>query len=59
VVRAFDLALSRSSVAVLAPKEGEAILSRISSLWRHPELRGQGAATLGYVTRVRRCRGPR
>jgi SAM-dependent methyltransferase len=56
--RLFDLALSRSSVAMLTPDEREAILSRISSLWQqHPELRGRDSATLGYVTRVRRCRG--
>ncbi len=58
--RLFDLALSRSSVAMLAPDEREAILSRVSNLWqRHPDLRGRDSGTLGYVTRVRRCRGLR
>jgi SAM-dependent methyltransferase len=58
--RLLDLALSRSSVALLAPDEREAILSRISHLWENdPELHDRASATLGYMTRVRRCRGLR
>jgi SAM-dependent methyltransferase len=58
--RLLDLALSRSSVAMLEPDERTAILSRISRLWdEDPALRGRTSATLGYVTRVRRCRGLR
>jgi SAM-dependent methyltransferase len=53
-----DLARSRSSVAMLEPGEREALLGQIKQLWEHdPELRGRASATLGYLTRVRRCRG--
>ncbi len=56
--RLLDLALSRSSVAMLEPDERAAILERIDALWvQEPELRGATTATLGYLTRVQRCRG--
>jgi SAM-dependent methyltransferase len=55
-----DLALSRSSVAMLQPVEREARLGQIVELWEgDPELRGRASATLRYLTRVRRCRGMR
>ncbi len=58
--RLLDLALSRSAVATLQADERDALLDRISSLWdQEPELQGLDSVTLGYVTRVRRCRGLR
>ncbi len=58
--RLLDLALSRSSVAMLETEEREALLERIARLWeQEPELRGRTSVTLGYLTRVRRCRGVR
>ncbi|MGO9956486.1 MAG: class I SAM-dependent methyltransferase [Solirubrobacteraceae bacterium] len=55
-----DLALSRSSVAMLNAGEREALLGRLAALWRQePELRGRDRARLGYLTRVRRCGGLR
>ena len=56
--RLLDLALSRSSVAMLEPDERQAILDRIGALWeQEPDLRGATTATLRYRTRVQRCRG--
>lgn len=53
-----DLSLSRSSVAMLSESEREPILALLDALWdTEPELRGRDSAPLGYVTRVRRCRG--
>ncbi len=58
--RLLDLALSRSSIALLDGGEREAILGRIAELWDHdPELRGRDSATLRYLTRVRRSRSLR
>jgi SAM-dependent methyltransferase len=58
--RLLDLALSRSSVALLPPDERQALLARISHLWEEePELRGQESVSLRYLTRVRRARGLR
>jgi SAM-dependent methyltransferase len=58
--RLLDLALSRSSVALLETDERDALLERISALWeQEPELRGRTSVTLGYLTRVRRCQGVR
>ena len=55
-----DLALSRSSVAMLESGAREALLGQISQLWEaDPELQGRASATLRYLTRVRRCRGLR
>jgi SAM-dependent methyltransferase len=55
-----DLALSRSSVAMLEAGEQEALLERIAALWQQePELQGRDVARLGYLTRVRRCYGLR
>ena len=53
-----DLALSRSSVAMLDAGEQEALLQRVAALWvQEPELQGHDRARLGYITRVRRCSG--
>jgi SAM-dependent methyltransferase len=58
--RLLDLALSRSSVAMLETDEREALLERVAALWeQEPELRGRTSVPLGYRTRVRRCRGVR
>ncbi len=55
--RLLDLAVSRSSVALLAAGEREALLGRVSALWdEEPELRGRDRVTLAYLTRVRRAR---
>ena len=55
-----DLALSRSSIAMLEAGEQEALLDRVAALWRQePELQGHDVARLGYLTRVRRCSGLR
>lgn len=55
--RLLDLAVSRSSVALLAPQERAAVLGQVSALWdQEPELRGRESVTLGYLTRVRRAR---
>jgi SAM-dependent methyltransferase len=55
-----DLALSRSSVAVLEAGEQAALLDRVAALWvQEPELRGHDRVRLGYLTRVRRCSGLR
>jgi SAM-dependent methyltransferase len=52
-----DLALSRSSVAIMSPDEREDVLARLDELWeREPELRGRREASLPWRTRVRRCR---
>ena len=48
---------SRSNVAVLAPRERQALLGQISALWdEEPELRGQTRVKLAYLIRVRRAR---
>jgi SAM-dependent methyltransferase len=53
-----DLALSRSSVAMLEAGEQEALLARVAALWvNEPELEGHEVARLGYLTRVKRCSG--
>jgi len=53
-----DLALSRSSVAMLEAGEREALLERVAALWvQEPELQGRDRVRLGYLTRVRRCCG--
>lgn len=53
-----DLALSRSSVAMLEPHSQQALLARVDALWvDEPELQGHDHARLGYLTRVRRCSG--
>jgi SAM-dependent methyltransferase len=53
-----DLALSRSSIAMLEVGERGDLLDRVDALWEQdPELRGRDHARLGYLTRVRRCRG--
>jgi hypothetical protein len=55
-----DLALSRSSVALLETGEQEALLERVAALWgQEPELQRRDRAQLGYLTRVRRCSGLR
>ena len=55
--RLLDLAVSRSNVAVLAPRERQALLGQISALWdEEPELRGQTRVKLAYLIRVRRAR---
>jgi SAM-dependent methyltransferase len=58
--RLVDLAVSRSSVATLAPDERQALLHRVAGLWdTEPELQGRESVTLPYLTRVRRARGIR
>jgi SAM-dependent methyltransferase len=55
-----DLALSRSSVALLERPERSVLLERVTALWvDEPELQGRDRARLGYLTRVRRCSGLR
>jgi hypothetical protein len=55
--RLLDLAVSRSSVAILAPHERQALLGQISALWdQDPALHGRESVTLPYLTRVRRAR---
>ncbi len=52
-----DLALSRSSLAIMDAGARELALGRVDELWqRHPELAGRREAELRWVTRVRRCR---
>lgn len=52
-----DLALSRSSIAMLDPAERQAALDQVSALWaQEPELQGQSSVTLRYVTHARRAR---
>jgi SAM-dependent methyltransferase len=56
--RLLDLAVSRSSVALLAPEQRNAVLGRICDLWdEEPELRGRDSVRLPYLTLVRRARG--
>jgi SAM-dependent methyltransferase len=51
-----DLALSRSSVAMLDAGEQQTLLERVAALWvEEPELKGRDRVLLGYLTRVRRC----
>lgn len=58
--RLVDLAASRSRIATLPPGERRAVLDRVRALWDdEPELRGRDAATLPYVTLVRRARRQR
>ncbi len=53
-----DLALSRSSIAMLEPAERAALLEQVAALWvNEPELQGRDHARLGYLTRARRCSG--
>jgi len=55
--RLLDLAISRSSVALLAPEKRQALLGQIGTLWEEEnELRGRQRVKLGYLTRVRRAR---
>ena len=55
--RLLNLATSRSSVAVLAHEERQALLGQISTLWdEQPALQGHESVTLAYLTRVRRAR---
>jgi SAM-dependent methyltransferase len=55
-----DLASSRSSLAVMAPSEREQVLARLDQLWeQEPGLLGRDDALLPWITRVRRCSGPR
>jgi SAM-dependent methyltransferase len=60
-----DLALSRSSVAVMPAEQREAVLARLDRLWeQEPELRGRAHVPMPWHTHVRRCRrlrahGPR
>lgn len=52
-----DLAMSRSSVALLPPRPRQALLDRIDALWdEEPELQRGEPITLRYRTRVRRAR---
>ena len=52
-----DLALSRSSVAMLPAEEREHLLGQVDALWDEaPELREQTHVTLAYRTRVCRAR---
>ena len=55
-----DLALSRSSVALLPAAEQRSLLERVEALWEQtPELQGRKSASLPYRTRVTRCTGLR
>jgi SAM-dependent methyltransferase len=55
--RLLDLAVSRSSVALLPPAERQSLLDQISALWDDtPELHGRESVELPYLTRVRRAR---
>ncbi len=55
-----DLALSRSSIAVLGADGRERVLAAIEQLWQQsPELAGAAHATLPWIARVRRCFGLR
>ena len=51
-----DLALSRSSIAILPETERESVLCAIDRLWQEsPELAGAAHVTLPWIARVRRC----
>jgi SAM-dependent methyltransferase len=53
-----DLALSRSSVALMGAEEQGRLLAALDRLWeQEPGLSGLGTAMLPWLTRVRRCRG--
>jgi len=53
-----DLALSRSTLAILSAAERASELERIDRLWASdPELAGRSSAELPWVTRARRCWG--
>jgi SAM-dependent methyltransferase len=55
--RLLDLAVSRSSIALLAPAERQSLFDEVSALWdEDPELRGRESVNLPYLTRVRRAR---
>lgn len=55
-----DLALSRSSVAVMGEPQRGLLLASLDRLWvREPELLGRTEALLPWRTRVRRCVGVR
>lgn len=51
-----DLAVSRSTLAVMAPERREETLVRLEELWRgNPELADSHETTLPWLTRVMRC----
>jgi ubiquinone/menaquinone biosynthesis C-methylase UbiE len=51
-----DLAVSRSSLAILAADQREAVLASLDRLWeQEPELAGRNDVLLPWRTRVRRC----
>jgi SAM-dependent methyltransferase/GNAT superfamily N-acetyltransferase len=53
-----DLAVSRSSVALMGAEERGTLLGALDRLWeQEPELLGHGGVMLPWRTRVRRCRG--
>jgi SAM-dependent methyltransferase len=55
-----DLAVSRSSLAVLSEPERERVLAALDRLWlEEPELAGTASAPMPWLARVRRCRGLR
>ncbi len=55
-----DLAISRSSVALMAHDEREQLLASLDRLWRQePALSGRAYALLPWRAHVRRCRGLR
>jgi SAM-dependent methyltransferase len=55
-----DLAVSRSSLAILSTSERESVLASLDRLWEtEPELAGREEAMLAWRTRARRCRGLR
>jgi hypothetical protein len=55
-----DLAVSRSSLAILSASERESVLRSLDRLWEaEPELAGRDQAMLSWRARVRRCKGRR
>jgi len=55
-----DLALSRSSIAILRAEQRDSVLAAIETLWHDsPELAGAADAQLPWVSRARRCVGLR
>ena len=55
-----DLALSRSSIAILPAEQRDSVFARIEKLWREsPELADATEAPLPWVSRARRCAGLR
>jgi SAM-dependent methyltransferase len=54
-----DLAVSRSSLAVLSEAERERVLETLDRLWlEQPELAGAASAPMPWLARVRRCQAP-